>query len=150
MTTARILPCLFAFLFLLAVAAPASAVTIEKDFPFELDTWYEIGHENGPIQIHRVRVKHVAGNLKSRVFRGNDTEFVETVQIQVEYTNRSDDDVEADLDIVWVDSQGREIDGYREEEDMDEDEHDEMTAALSTSKYGLEVAKTLKVRITYY
>lgn len=134
---------------LLACALPASAVTIEREFPFELDTWYDIGYEEGNISVKRVRVEHIKGNLKSRVFRGTNTEFVETVQIQVEYSNRGSNDVETDLDIVWVDGQGRVIDGYRDEEDMDEGENDEMTAALSTSRYGLEVARKLVVKISF-
>ncbi|MEM9552784.1 MAG: hypothetical protein AAGC60_00875 [Acidobacteriota bacterium] len=132
-----------------AVSMPASAATIEKDFPFELDTWYDLDFEDGSLTVQRVRVAHLKSNLKSRLFRGSDTEFVETVQVQVEYVNNTGRDYEAALDIVWVDAKGREIDGYRGKEEMDEGEHDEMTAALSTSKYGLERAKTLKVKIVF-
>lgn len=141
----------FAFACLVAAVAalPAGAASISREFPFELDKWYELDVTDGPVTIHRVRVEHLDGNIKSTVFRGTNTEFVETVQIQVEYTNESDRDYDADLDIVWVDSQGREIDGYRDEEGIDEESHDEMTAALSTSKYGLEVAKTLRVKIDF-
>ena len=128
---------------------PAAAETIERDFPFELDTWYDLDVEDGALTVSRVRVAHLKSNLKSKLFRGSDTEFVETVQVQVEYINNTGRDYEAALDIVWVDSKGREIDGYRGKEEMDEGEHDEMTAALSTSKYGLSVAKKLKGRIIF-
>ena len=134
---------------LLCLAAPAAAETIEKEFPFEIDTWFDLDYEEGNLSVKRVQVKSIGGNFKSRVFRPGKTEFVTDVQIQVEYANRGSNDVEARLDIVWVDSQGREIDGYRGEEDMDEGERDEMTAAISTSRYGLEVAKKLIVKIDF-
>lgn len=134
---------------LLCLAAPATADTIEREFPFELDTWFDIDYKDGDISVKRVRVKSLKGNFKSTIFRPGKTEFVTDVQVQVDYSNRGNNDVEADLDIVWVDSQGREIDGYRGEEDMDEGENDEMTAAISTSIYGLEVAKKLIVKIDF-
>lgn len=134
---------------LLVLAAPVAADTIEREFPFEVDTWFDLDYDQGNISVKRVQVKTVGGNFKSRVFRPGKTEFVTDVQVQVEYSNRGNHDVEADLDIVWVDSQGREIDGYRGEEDMDEGENDEMTAAISTSRYGLEVAKKLIVKIDF-
>lgn len=136
-----------AFLFLFAL--PLSAVEIQKEFPFRLDEWFEIDVEDGPVTIHRIRVETKKGNVKSKVFRPGNSKFLQTVQIQIEYTNDSKRDYEADLDIVWVDANGEEIDGYRDEEDIDEDERDEMTAMLSTLKYGLEQAKTLRVGIKF-
>jgi len=126
---------------------PAAAVEIETDFPFELDKWYDLDFEDGPVTLHRVRVVAQKSNVKSRLFRPSNSEFSETVQIQVEYTNTADKDYEADIDIVWVDAKGNEIDGYRDEEGIDEDEHDEMTMTFSTLRYGLEQAKTLRVKI---
>lgn len=129
---------------------PASAGNVSKDFPFELDTWYDLDVTDGPVTLHRVRVERQDGNVKSRIFRPGNSKFSETVQIQVEYTNTSEKDYEAEIDIVWVDAQGNEIDGYRDEEGIDEDEKkDEMTMTLSTLKYGLEQAKTLKVNIDF-
>jgi len=128
---------------------PASAAEIDKEFPFKVDEWFPLEVTDGEVTVHRIRIKTIKGNFKSRVFRPSSTEFVRTVQIQIEYTNDSSRDVEADLDIVWVDSHGNEIDGYRDEEDMDEDEHDEMTAMISTSAYGLEQAKKLRVKIDF-
>ena len=133
----------------LCLAAPAAADTIEREFPFEVDQWFDLDYKDGDITVRRVRIKSVSGNFKSKVFRPGKSDFVTDVQIQVEYSNRGPNDVEADLDIVWVDSQGREIDGYRGEEDMDEGENDEMTAALSTLVYGLDVAKKLIVKIDF-
>ncbi len=130
----------------------AGAEVIEKKFPFELDEWFDINFEDGPITIHRVRVEAVDGNFKSRVFRPGlkNDEMVRDVQIQVEYSNDASKDIEAELEIFWLDSQGRKIDGYHGEEDMDEEERrEEMTALRSTLVYGLDVAKTLSVKISY-
>ena len=132
--------------------ALAGAEVIDKEFPFELDKWYDINFEDGPITIHRVRVEAIEGNFKSRVFRPGlkNDEMVQDVQIQVEYSNDASRDYEAELEIFWLDSEGRRIDGYQGEEDMDEEERrEEMTALRSTLVYGLEVAKTLSVKITY-
>ena len=148
-TFGRTLVLIALFTLVLCLAAPAAADTIEREFPFEIDTWFDLDYKDGDITVRRIQVKSKGGNFKSRVFRPGKTEFVTDVQIQVEYSNRGNNDVEADLDIVWVDSQGREIDGYRGEEDMDEGENDEMTAAISTSVYGLDVAKKLIVKIDF-
>lgn len=138
----------------LAFLMPQSLLgaTIDKEFPFELDKWYDLGITDGDVTIHRVRVEAVSSNIKSRIFRpglSNDP-LVRDVQIQVEYSNDSSRDYEADLAIFWVDGQGRRIDGYEGEEDMDEEEqHEEMTALRSTLTYGLDVAKKLKVHIKF-
>ena len=137
---------------MLLVALPASAETIEKTFPFELGKWHDIEVKDGALTIHRVRVEPVDGNFKSRVFRPglkNDA-MVRDVQIQVEYSNDMSRDVEAELEIFWLDAKGRRIDGYHGEEDMDEEErHDQMTALRSTLVYGLDVAKKLYVKIRF-
>ena len=121
MPRALVFGCLILSLVLLGTV-PSHATTIEKEFPFEVDEWIDIDVTDGPITVHRIRVKSIKGNWKSRVTRPTNAEFTKTVQIQIDCTNESSRDVEADLDIVWVDSKGREIDGYRGEEDIDEEE----------------------------
>ena len=143
---------LLTILLAFAVALPASADVIEKTFPFELDTWQDVDYEDGPLTIHRIRVASVESNFKSRVFRPGSSKdpMVRDVQIQVEYSNDSSRDVEAKLEVFWVDDQGRRIDGYDGEEDMDEGErHNQMTALRSTLTYGLDVARKLSVKITF-
>jgi hypothetical protein len=137
-------------LFLLAVAAPASAEKIEREFPFELDEWFAIDHQEGDVTIRRIRVETKA-NVKSRIMRpgAKADPMVQDVQIQVEYTNDADRDIECELEIFWLDAEGRRIDGYDGKEDMEEDETGEMTALRSTLAYGLEVAKKLSVKIVY-
>lgn len=141
---------LLGVLLLLVMALPAQAEKIELEFPFELDEWFDIDHEDGPITIHRVRVESKA-NVKSRIFRPGirGDSMIQDVQIQIEYTNRSARDVECELEVFWLDAEGRPIDGYAGEEDMNEEETDQMTAQRSTLIYGLEVAKTLSVKIEY-
>ncbi len=137
---------------LFLAAGPSAAETIEKSFPFELDTWYDIEVEDGPAIIHRIRVASVDGNFKSRVFRPGTKKdgMVRDVQIQVEYSNDSSKDIDTDLEVFWLDAQGRKIDGYEGEEDMDEEQRrDKMTALRSTLVYGLDVAKTLSVKIRF-
>lgn len=141
-------------LLILTLCLPSTAMAgdIEESFPFELDKWYDINFEEGPVTIHRVRVEIIESNIKSRVFRPgtkNDP-MVQDVQIQVEYSNDAERDYEADLEIFWLDSKGHKIDGYEGEEDIDEEERrEEMTALRSTLVYGLEVAKTLSVKISF-
>ncbi len=153
-TASLLRPTLWAVIFVAFLLIPtlAGAEVIEKEFPFELGKWYDINFEDGPITVHRVRVEAVEGNFKSRVFRPGlkNDEMVRDVQIQVEYSNDASRDYEAELEIFWLDSKGRRIDGYHGEEDMDEEERrEEMTALRSTLVYGLEVAETLSVKITF-
>lgn len=139
------------FLVALVVApAPGEAAVVDKDVPFALDTWFDVSSSDGPLTIHRVRVSLERGNVKSMLTRPGNAEYLETVQVQVEYTNDATRDYDAKLDIHWLDSSGKVIDGYTDEENMDEESrHDEMTATFSTLKYGLERAKTLHIGIRY-
>jgi len=137
---------------LMLPAATSSAGSIDTTFPFELDTWFDINHEDGSVTIHRVRVAALEANIKSRVFRPGlkADPMVQDVQIQVEYSNSSKKDVEAELEIYWVDAKGRRIDGYKGNEDANGDEsHERMTAARSTLVYGIEMASKLEVKIRF-
>ena len=142
----------FAATLLLVVAAglPASASSIEKTVPFELDRWYDIGVTDGPITVHRIRLAQRQGKLKSKIFRPGNAEYLSTVRIEIEYSNIDDDDREAELEIHWLDSKGRVIDGYVDEEDFDDDEkHENVTVTLSTLTYGLEIAKAFSYKIDW-
>jgi hypothetical protein len=138
-------------LLVLALALAASPVfggSVDRDVPFVFDEWIEIGYTDGPVTIHRVRIAKT-GLAKSKIFRPTNSEFSEDVQVQIEYTNDSERDFDCDLDIVWLDAQGVEIDGYRGEEDIDENDRDQMTAAFSTLKYGLDRAATLHIGLRF-
>ena len=135
---------------LLAAAAPAvRAESVNKTVPFELDRWYELKVQEGPVTLHRIRLAGKEGVLsKSKIFRPGNSEYLETVQIQLEYSNSSSKDWKAEMKIRWLDDQDRVVDGYNGSEDLSEEEsfqHAQVT--LSTLKYGLDRARKLSIRI---
>ncbi|MCB1055019.1 MAG: hypothetical protein KDD11_05850 [Acidobacteria bacterium] len=139
-------------LVVLGMARPVAAGEVEKTFPFELDTWYDLGVTDGPVTLHRVRVKHdTRGLTKSKLFRGPDSPYSDTVVIELEYTNTSDKDWEAACLIHWLDAKGNVIDGYDDDEGLGEDEKKETaTMTIATLKYGLEMAKKLYVKVAFH
>ena len=99
--------------------------------------------------LHRFRIVRAAGT-KSRILRPGNSEYLEDVQLQLEFSNDASRDWEARLDVVWSDASGNPIDGYHDSENLDNDSrHDQQTVTLSTLRYGLERAKKLSVRIRY-
>lgn len=133
------------------LALPTFASDIEKNVSFELDRWYDIEVTEGPVTIHRVRLEKQSGVTKSSFFRPGNNEYLQTVQIQIEYSNDSSKDWEAELDIHWKDANGEIIDGYQDEEGLDEgDRHDITTVTLSTLKYGLKKAKKLHIEMSLH
>jgi len=134
-----------------AVAGQVMAGSFSKTWTFELDKWYEINSSDGPVTIHKMRLEPQSGGLtKSKFFRPGNSQHLKTIQVQIEFSNSSKHDWEADLDISWVDADGKVIDGYKDSEGMNEDEnHDRMTVTLSTLQYGLDRAKKLVVKIDY-
>jgi len=130
---------------------PAHAGEVSRTFSFEVGKWYELGATDGPVTLHRIRVKEDTGFTKTNIFRpGKANPYATTVVIELEYSNSSSRDWEADIVAHWVDSQGRPIDGYDGEEGLGEDEnHEGATMTISTLKYGLEMAKKLVVEIEF-
>ena len=137
---------------LLVALAPAGAETFDKKVKFQMGDWIDIDLEDGPATLHRMRIiRDDGGFTKSKFFRPGNDEYLETVQIQIEYSNSSSRDWEADIEIEWVDSKGRAIDGYNDTEEMDDRErHDLMTVTLSTLSYGLAQAQKMNVRLEIY
>lgn len=135
----------------LATERPAAAGEVEKTVPFELDKWYDLEVTDGPVTLHRVRVKHDSRAVtKSKLFRGVDSPYSDTVVIELEYSNDSDKDWEADCLIQWLDAKGNVIDGYDDEEGLGEDErHETTTMTIATLKYGLEMAKDLYIKVRF-
>ena len=134
-------------------ADTAEAGELSRTFPFELGTWYELDVTDGPVTLHRIRVRRREGPVtKARLFRGVDTPYAETVVIELEYTNDTEDqEWEADILAHWVDSEGRPIDGYDDTESLNEDEGREIaTMTIATLKYGIQVAKEFVVAIDFY
>ncbi|HPC83338.1 MAG TPA: hypothetical protein P5234_08150 [Thermoanaerobaculaceae bacterium] len=134
---------------LLAAAAALAGGPVDKAVPFELGTWVALEHTEGPVVLHRIRVVEQTGTItKSTIFRPVGSEYLKTVQIQLEYSNSATRDWECFLHVEWLDADGKVIDGYRDSESLDDREvHDAATVTLSTLKYGLERARTLKIRL---
>lgn len=134
---------------LLVAASVMAGDAIDKSVPFELGTWIELERTEGPVVLHRMRVVEQTGTItKSSIFRPSGSEYLKTVQIQVEYSNSATKDWTAWMQVEWVDADGKIIDGYRGDESLDDREvHDLVTVTLSTLKYGLERAKDLKIHL---
>ena len=131
-------------------AAPAAAGEVEKSVPFRLDQWIDLAASDGPVTLHRIRVARQGAGAKSKFLRPGNSEYLEDVQVQLEFSNDATRDWQARLDIEWLDAGGAAIDGYNDKESLDsESRHDEQTVTLSTLRYGLERAKTLKIRIEF-
>jgi len=142
---------LFAATLAAASALPARAAQVDKSVPFQLDGWIALDSTDGPLTLHRVRLAHASEGIKSKFMRPNNTEYVQDVQIQLEFTNAASHDWKARLDIAWLDADGKVIDGYLDTENLDDgSHHDLQTVTLSTLKYGIAHARTLRVRIEYF
>ncbi|MGV8041307.1 MAG: hypothetical protein AB2L07_14995 [Thermoanaerobaculaceae bacterium] len=136
----------------LAILIAASALAggpVDKAVPFELGKWIDLEHTEGPVVLHRIRVVEQSGTItKSTIFRPTGSEYLKTVQIQLEYSNSATKDWECFMQVEWVDADDKVIDGYRDSESLDDREaHDAATVTLSTLKYGLEKGKTLKIHL---
>jgi len=134
-----------------AVAVPAGAGQwkFEKEVPFELGKWVEVSAEDGPVKLHRIRVVEYQGRVgKAEFFRPFSSEYMKTVQVQLEYSNSATKDWKARIYIEWLDADGTVIDGYNDEENLDDSEnHDVATVTQATLKYGLDRAKKFKIRL---
>ena len=124
---------------------------VNKTVNFKLDQWIELEAKDGPVTLHRIRIAEISGGLtKSKFMRPGNSENLETIQIQLEFSNSSSRDWDAHLNIEWVDAAGEKIDGYNDTEGLDEEEsHDRTTVTLSTLRYGLNKAKKLKIKIKF-
>lgn len=138
-------------LILASVPRDVRGETVDKSIAFELGKWYDLDAKDGPITLHRIRVVEQTGAFtKSQIFRPTDSEYLKTVQLQIEYSNTSSKEWSCRIDLVWVDGDGKTIDGYRGKEDLDKrEDHDMVTVTLSTLGYGLEVAKKLKFKLDF-
>ena len=97
-----------------------------------------------------MRIVRQDGVTKSSFMRPGNSEYLDDVQLQLEFTNDATKDWEAKFSVEWLDSDGRAIDGYQGTEGLDsEKRHDQQTVTVSTLKYGLERAKKLKIRIDF-
>jgi hypothetical protein len=123
--------------------------TLQRTVPFALDQWVDLDLKDGPVTIHRLRVERKGGRgFKSVISRPGTTEFLQDVQIQVEFSNTSTSDWKVKADIVWLDASDKVIDGYKGAEGLDDrSSHELATMLFSTLKYGLDVARTLRIEL---
>lgn len=129
--------------------APLSAATVEKTVSFQLDEWIDLGKTEGAVTLHRIRLTKPSGFSKSSLLRPGNSDFAADIEIQLEFSNDSTADWEANLRVEWVDGDGRPIDGYRGSADLDSETRHEMeTVRVSTLKYGIDRAKKLKIEIS--
>ena len=138
---------------LCALLSPAAvrAGVFEKQVPFAFDQWFEVNSNDGVATLHRIRIVREKQSAKSRIMRPGNSEYLQDVQIQLEYTNEASRDWEVRMKVEWLDDAGKAIDGYNDDENLDSDSrHDQATVTLSTLKYGLERAKTLSMRLEYH
>lgn len=140
-----------AILALLGLATGSSAAQLKQTYDFALDKWQPIEDSDGPVTMHRVRLDIVEGRLtKSAVTRPYNQEFLETVRVQLEYTNESSSKWKGRITVRWLDEDGKAIDGISANETFDKRSAKKINqVSLSTLKYGLERAKTLEVEIHY-
>ncbi len=131
--------------------APSAASSVTKTADFQLGAWLDFDAKDGEVTLHRVRLVEVTGTItKSDLTRPSGAEYLKTVQFQVEYSNPTTRDWEARVKVEWLDADGVAIDGYEGDEDLDKREsHDVQTITISTLRYGLAKAKTLKVNIDF-
>ena len=130
--------------------SPATAGSVEKSVAFALEEWIDLASTDGPATLHRIRLTQQGGFTKSKFMRPGASEYLEDVQIQLEFTNDSTKDWDANITFEWYDADGKLIDGYRGTESLDsESRQDDQTITLSTLKYGLQRAKKLKLKIDY-
>ncbi|HEV7500331.1 MAG TPA: hypothetical protein VGQ33_10025 [Vicinamibacteria bacterium] len=133
-----------------ALAIPASAQSVDKTLPFELDHWYELNVKDGPITLHRIHLERLSGGgLKARVTHAADEEYTVPVKIELEYSNASSTDWKAALRVTWVDENGEAIDGYTGNHQLDEKkDFDRTGGTVTTLRYGLAHARKLKLLIS--
>src|SRR4029453_19630115 len=89
------------------VAAVAQAGVFETKVPFAFDQWFDLASTDGPASLHRIRIVREKASAKSRIMRPGNSEYLQDVQIQLEYTNDATRDWEVGMNIQWLDDKGR-------------------------------------------
>jgi hypothetical protein len=148
MGTLRSTAALFAASFVLA-AAPLPAETVDRTFAFETDKWFLLDDvKAGPVTLHRIQVARTGLGTKSAVLRPSNVDFLAGIEIRLEYTHTGTRSWKARFAVAILDDAGRTIDGYNGTETLaDSEDHEIEAVRFATLKYGLEVARKLRVVI---
>ncbi len=143
--------CAVLALLALIATAPAAAAQFSQTYDFALDSWHEMEASDGPITLHRVRLDLIEGRLtKSSLARPHNSEYLETVRVQLDYTNTSTSKWTARVSVRWLDAEGRVIDGFSANEKLDRNSARKLAQlSVSTLRYGLDRAQTLEVEVHY-
>ncbi|MBZ0114447.1 MAG: hypothetical protein K8J08_18435 [Thermoanaerobaculia bacterium] len=142
---------LFVFLMLGAalIPTPAQALEVVKTFDFSLDQWQELETTEGTVTLHRIRLVRNQGRITKASFqRPYNQEYLEALQIELEYTNEDSKSKEIRVEVEWLDAEGEVIDGFGANEDLrKKSARRKISTSLSTARYGLSKAETMKVRL---
>lgn len=136
--------------FLLGVAQPAAATTeIEKTYSFALDEWHAVELEDGPLTVYRMHIDRKEGRVtKASIIRPYNSEFLDTLRVQLEYTNESSNAWKARVTLRWLDADGQVIDGFSANEKLaSKKARGIVSFSVPTLRYGLEQAETLEMTI---
>jgi hypothetical protein len=149
----RIVTTIGSLIVLTTLLTPLAAVAgeVTKTYEFALHEWHGIDATDGPVTLHRIQLDTREGRFtKSTISRPYNQEFLETVQVQLEYTNESSGPWKARIGVRWLDEEKRVIDVISANEKLDKKAARQVTKlSLSTLKYGLERAETLEVTIHF-
>ena len=141
---------LLAAVLAVGAAAPGAPGQVDRKVPFQVDAWTTLDSTDGPLTLHRIRLAREHESMKSKIMRPNNSEFLQDVRIEIEFSNTASHDWKARIEYRWLDADGKPIDGYNNSENLDSDSrHELQTITLSTLRYGLEKAKTVEIHITY-
>lgn len=122
------------------IASAAAAATFDETVPFKVARWIDLELTEGPITIHRLRFAEL---------RPGDTHYLQSFEIEIEYSNSGKKDWEMDVELEWLDRAGSPIDGYSTDEGLDDGSDRKLIEIrTSTLAYGLRKAEQLRITLS--
>jgi len=133
----------------LLAPVPGHAASVKKSVALEFDKWYDVDLQDGPVTLHRIRFERKHESMRAKLIRPGNTEPMQDVQVQFEFSNHDKEDWKALIRFSWMDADGKTIDSYSSEENLDDSsDHKGQTITVPTLAYGLDRAKTLAYEIS--
>ncbi len=133
----------------LLLPLPGRAASTQKKQPLEFDKWYDVNLQDGPVTLHRFRLERKHESVRAKLIRPGNTDPMQDVQMQFEFTNHDSKDWKALIRFSWLDADGTQIDAYASEENLDDGSSNKrQTITVPTLVYGLDRAKTLSYEIS--
>ncbi len=128
-------------------ASPAAAESWKKTVPFAVDQWIEVGATDGAVTVHRLRLSSGVSEVGRRL-RGSD--YTEALRLELEFTNDSDTDWKAQLQVVWEDQSGETIQGLDTKVDLDDKSKRAIRKdGVTAFSYGLRKASKLRIDLRF-